>query len=215
MSEAPLLLGIDTSGMEGSVAVVRVSEDGSPTLLVQRELTGRNRSAELVPALQSMLMEINMPLSGIAAIAVVYGPGGFTGLRVGISAAKAISEAASIPLIAVSKLAILASQTSVAVLDAGRGEFYVRKETGDESLESLSSFSAVTTSQQICFCEPSLANTLALFNLRLVPTPTSFDAVCAALPRFFAGSFDDATTLDANYVRRPYADAMPTASIVS
>jgi tRNA threonylcarbamoyladenosine biosynthesis protein TsaB len=218
MSESAFLLGIDTSAMEGSMALVRVSEDGSPTLLVQRALTGRNRSAELVPALRSMLAETNTALAAISAIVVVYGPGTFTGLRVGISAAKALSEAANIPLIAVSKLALLgihAEEASVTVLDAGRGEFYVRQENGDESLELLSSLSALATGEQVRICEPLLANALERYNLLLVPPPTAFDAVRASLPRFFAGSFDEAAILDANYVRRPYSDAMHAASIVS
>ena len=218
MSETALLLGIDTSGIEGSMALAQVNEHGLPILLVQQTLTGRNRSSELVPALQSMLRETNRELSSISAIVVVHGPGGFTGLRVGISAAKALSEAANIPLIAISKLAILSLQseeTSIAVLDAGRGEFYVRQENGNESLESLSSLSAVRGTQQICYCEPSLANTLGGFSLFSVPAPNAFDAVCSSLPRFFERSFDDAVTLDANYVRRPYADVVQSASIAS
>lgn len=215
MSEAALLLGIDNSSDEGSLALVRVSEDRSPTLLVQKSLTGRNRSAEFVPALQAMLGKTNSELKEVSAIVVVYGPGGFTGLRVGISAAKALSEAANIPLIAVSKLALLNSSNGtecIAILDAGRGEFYVRQENGDESLSSLS---ALAMNQQIRICEPSLTPILEGCNLQLVPPPTAFDAVRAALPRFFARSFDDAATLDANYVRRPYADTANAASIVS
>ncbi len=69
---------------------------------------------------------------------VVNGPGSFTGIRVGLSTAKGLAEAAGIPLIAVSRLALLANASGLphvlAAVDAGRGEYYVGEYRNGENL---------------------------------------------------------------------------------
>ncbi len=64
----------------------------------------------------------------LRGVVVVHGPGSFTGIRIGVSAAKGLAEGLGIPVIALSRLELLARQSpegsAVAVLDAGRGEFY-------------------------------------------------------------------------------------------
>ena len=76
-------------------------------------------------------MQCGFAKSDIDGIAVVDGPGSFTGLRVGLSTVKALCEVLGKPLAAVSMLEALAvtygeeGQQITAVLDAGRGELYV------------------------------------------------------------------------------------------
>ena len=55
-----------------------------------------------MPAIRRLLEARGWKLGELSAVVVVHGPGSFTGVRVGLSAAKGLSEAASIPLIAVS-----------------------------------------------------------------------------------------------------------------
>jgi tRNA threonylcarbamoyladenosine biosynthesis protein TsaB len=210
--QGALLLGIDTSGAEGSLALARSHADNAVTLLSQKMLNGRSCSAELIPRLQEVFREAGIIVADLAAIIVVTGPGSFTGLRIGISAAKALAEAASLPIIAVSRLAILSGLggNTAALLDAGRGEYYlcmpVATQQADlESLQSESSLLDVLQGQKLCICEPPLAERLSSLQPLLLPAPRAFDAISLALPRFIALDFDDVATLDANYVRRPYA----------
>src|SRR5215469_8737238 len=122
------LLLIDTCGSEGSVAIADTERE--PAVVASERLPGRSSSERLVPVVRRLMDAGGWKLKGLTAIVVVSGPGSFTGVRVGMSAAKGLSEAGGVPVIAVSRLALLAglageSQSRVsAVLDAGRGEFY-------------------------------------------------------------------------------------------
>jgi tRNA threonylcarbamoyladenosine biosynthesis protein TsaB len=219
MSEAILLLGIDTSGMEGSLALACIDSEGAVNLRLQAMLAGRRYTAELIPTLREMLAETGAVLADLSALVIVNGPGSFTGLRIGISAAKALAEAAALPVIALSRLAVLSSlyeKGTATVLDAGRGEYYLRLPPVNgreavESLESLSSLAEKVGGAKLTICEPQLGEVLGAFDLLLVQPPTAFDAIRLAQPRLRAQSFEDIAGLDANYVRRPYAEpATPT-----
>ena len=76
----------------------------------QKELAGKTYSAELVPKIQELLEEQGVGLQELEAVVVVHGPGSFTGVRIGVSSAKALAEALNIPLLAVSRLAVLAQR---------------------------------------------------------------------------------------------------------
>ncbi len=80
--------------------------------------------------LEFLLRELSLSLDGIDLIAVAAGPGSFTGLRVGLAAAKGWAEVYEKPIAAVSALEAVAAQSRsnaqliVPVLDARRGEVY-------------------------------------------------------------------------------------------
>src|SRR5271170_846048 len=122
-----MLLGIDTCGSTGTIALARWS-DGALSLVAQTELAGRTYAAQFVPRIHELLETLNSGPEDLTAIVVVNGPGSFTGMRIGVSSAKALAEALDIPLLAVSRLAVLEQKagTDAAALDAGRGEFYFR-----------------------------------------------------------------------------------------
>lgn len=95
------------------------------------EVNRDQRHAELlVPAVQYVCRSAQIELSDLEAIAVDVGPGLFTGLRVGVATAKALSLALSRPLIAVCSLDIVAfalrasRRLVVVALDARRGEVF-------------------------------------------------------------------------------------------
>ena len=213
MSE--LLLGIDTSGTDGSIAIGQVDASGDVTQLQHRTLSGRHYADDVVPQLKLLFAQAHLALANFSAIVVVNGPGSFTGLRAGIGAAKALAEVGSLPLIAVSRLALLAATNAqgeastietVAVLDAGRGEYYMRLPPGGESLASAEDVIRAAGSTHLCTSDVKVKGQLASLPVEVVAPPSAFDAIRLAVPRFLAGAFDDVATLDANYVRRPYAN---------
>ena len=125
-----LLLAVDTSGKNGSLALARVGP--RPTeidVLETVPLTGGAFSAQLVPQIAALLEKHGHSKSDLGAFAVASGPGSFTGLRVGLAAIKALAEALQKPIAAISLLEAVASSSSargrvLAALDAGRGDVY-------------------------------------------------------------------------------------------
>ena len=127
-----LLLITDTSGKRGFVGIVRATEALPAGVEVADEvpLAGGTFSAELVPQIAALLEKHGLRKADIEAFVVVSGPGSFTGLRVGLSAIKALAEILRKPIVPVSLLEAIAlasgSQGRVsALLDAGRGDAYV------------------------------------------------------------------------------------------
>ena len=124
-----LILGVDTSGKHGSIALVECGDEMCAPLDVA-PLEGGTFSALLIPQIASLLQKHGMSKHQIDAFAVVSGPGSFTGLRVGLAAIKALAEILGKPIVPVSLLeAVAVSAESdgriVAALDAGRGEIYI------------------------------------------------------------------------------------------
>ena len=152
------------------------------------------------------------------------GPGSFTGVRIGVSAAKGLVEAASIPLVALSRLEVLTRKADVpgltiAVFDAGRGEFYVGiYEAGNCLLESV-----VTRDQliehasnrpaRVLVCEPRVEAALAELRPTVLGLPTLGDALSIAVERWHARQFEDVMTLDGNYLRRSDAEIFSSHAI--
>jgi tRNA threonylcarbamoyladenosine biosynthesis protein TsaB len=223
------ILLIDTCGAVGSVALADTAFD-LPTLATEL-LPGRTFSERLVPAVRKLLSpETHGGAIALDAIAVVHGPGSFTGVRVGVGAAKGLSEALGVPLIALSRLAVLArlalpaptvsTQTVYALLDAGRGEFYCGEYSAGvcvrEVLLDPEEVPVVCENGLVVTCESAVAHALRELAPTLLSEPTAGDALPLALERIRTGSFDDPALLDANYLRRTDAEIFsrpkPTAS---
>src|ERR1039457_1827073 len=131
MPELTLLLGIDTCGPSGWGALGRLDisvPGGVVEILGQIELAGRSYSATLVAAVGELLKRGGVTLREVGGIVAVSGPGSFTGVRVGLSAVKGLAEATRIPVVAVSRLEVLAAKAGVesAALDAHRHEVFLR-----------------------------------------------------------------------------------------
>jgi tRNA threonylcarbamoyladenosine biosynthesis protein TsaB len=121
-----LVLGIETATAQVSVAI-----GGHEGVIALFEVArGRHHAEALVPSIDFVCRQAEIELSEIGVVAVDVGPGLFTGMRVGIAAAKAIAQARRIPMIGISSLDLLAfvqRQTDrlvVPVIDARRGEVY-------------------------------------------------------------------------------------------
>ena len=86
-----LLLAIDTSGKNGSLALVRADSSQFETLELV-PLAGRMYSAQVIPSLHDALARQNLKKTDLDAFIVASGPGSFTGLRVGLSTLKPTSS---------------------------------------------------------------------------------------------------------------------------
>ena len=121
-----LVLAWDTCTLEGTLAAGRRGE----LVAESRFLAERGHTWWLMPRVESMLAGLDADPTELAALAVGTGPGGFTGVKVGVSTAKVIAMALGIPLVGASTLDVLAAGATdsrgpvLAVIDAKRGMFY-------------------------------------------------------------------------------------------
>jgi len=122
-------LAVETSGRSGSVALGM----GSTVEHILRFETQRNHSAELLPAVDRLCREISVDPRALGALFVSGGPGSFTGLRVGITFARAMALAGNLRIVRVPTLDIVAQNALEAddrpkyagvVLDAKRHKVY-------------------------------------------------------------------------------------------
>ncbi len=121
-----VILAIDTATAQGGVALWQ-----GDRLLIQSQLSvPREHSKRLFVEIESALVTTGTDRSNLTAVAVTIGPGSFTGLRIGLSAAKGLCRALQIPLVTISTLEAMAARVLwaphpvVCLLDARRGEVY-------------------------------------------------------------------------------------------
>jgi tRNA threonylcarbamoyladenosine biosynthesis protein TsaB len=123
---AGIVLGIETATSRGSVAICREGELLGELILANP----RSHSEKLLPAVELLLASASMSAGDLAAVAVSAGPGSFTGLRIGVAAAKGLAFSRAIPLYGIPSLQVLAANASpgvasvCAVIDARRGEVF-------------------------------------------------------------------------------------------
>ena len=121
------ILNIETATKNCSVALAK---EGKTILFKEIAEEGYSHAERLHVFIEEIIKEVGITFQDLIAIAVSQGPGSYTGLRIGVSAAKGLSYALEIPLIAVDTLQILASQATVSsgliipMLDARRMEVY-------------------------------------------------------------------------------------------
>src|SRR5580704_2717678 len=148
-----MLLSLNTCGNTASVAL-GLAEKNTVRIVATAELAVRTYSARLIPEIASLLESKYATLRDVEAIVVVNGPGSFTGIRVGLSTAKGLADGGGIPLIAISRLALLANASGLphvlAAVDAGRGEYYVGEYRNGKNLGEmlLSGEETVAAAQQ-------------------------------------------------------------------
>ena len=214
-----LLLGIDTCGPAGSVALGRLAGERLE-ILGQIELEGRSYSERLVAVVGELLSAHNVKLRDVGYIVAVNGPGSFTGVRLGLSAVKGLASGAGTPVVAVSRLEVLAAKSGAdaAALDAHRNEVFLRVD-GRELLAGAMDLAEIPAPERIAVCDVSevlLKSAWPAAALLKTDAPTAADALCLAAPRVPAGDFVEIALLDGNYLRRSdaeihFGDAAETA----
>jgi tRNA threonylcarbamoyladenosine biosynthesis protein TsaB len=142
MTSEPLILAVETSSRIGSVALA----NGARLLGESTFSAALRHSAEIFPAIASLLRRFNYTPADIGQVHISIGPGSFTGLRIAVAAAKSMHLAGSARIVAVDSLdAIAANLTDAAadaaiqdnredrpganraatILDAKRGQFFI------------------------------------------------------------------------------------------
>lgn len=228
----PLLLAVDTSGKNGSVALANCAGESCSVVDVM-PLTGGAFSAQLVPQIATLLERHGYSKNDLEAFAVATGPGSFTGLRVGLAAVKALAEALQKPIVAISVLEAIAFSGAargriLAVLEAGRGDLYVGDYEFDpgtrvpirmnsERLLSREEFftevsRAGPTQKSVVTPEAALAETVratasaSAIQLELVAYPNSGVLARRGWEHLQCGITVRAEALEANYIRHSDAE---------
>ena len=120
------ILAFETSAKAGSVALL----DGDKLLAESYQNTGLTHSQTLMTMAQDMLKNCGLTAQDVQAVAVAAGPGSFTGVRIGVAAAKGFAWGAEKPCYGVSTLEAMALTLGVAqgyvlpVMDARRSQVY-------------------------------------------------------------------------------------------
>lgn len=218
-----MLLAIDTATRMPSVALY----DGEWVLAEETWRSANGHTVELMPSLVRMLERQRVSPSELRGIAVALGPGSFTGLRIGLGAAKGLALTLDIPLLGIPTLDALVyaqgrKQGPVcALLRAGRGRvsaaFYRRRQgqwqrQGDYRLTTLEELCAEIETQTF-FCGEINAQAAALLREHLgakavVASPASSLRRAGYLAelgwqRLERGEVDDAAMLSPIYLRHP------------
>ena len=220
-----MLLAIDTSTRNASVAL----HDGSQVVASRSWRSVVNHSSELMPAVIQTLQSRGATPRSLDAVAVALGPGGFSALRTGLSAAKGLAITARIPIIGVGSLDLEAyplresGLTVCALLEAGRGEAAsalispnpdigrLREDRITGAEELLDEIEA-EVGGMVLFCGEGLAAWSEAVQKRLgdravlcwiPPSARALSLAETALLRLQQGDTDDLGRLQPNYLRMP------------
>lgn len=208
------VLAIDTTGEAGSIALVDERGVIEEVVLDSPDGFAHVLFLEMV----QLLARHSLTASQIDAFASASGPGSFTGVRVGLTAAKGLAEAAGRKVIAVSNLQALAWHGSrplrAVVLDARRGEIYggVYDENlqlvQEEVVAELPVWLASLPQGELEIVTQGFPLAGATFPLVRAPNTLAGSIGRIAFDRLLSGEVLDPAQVDANYVRRSDAELL-------
>ena len=219
-----MLLAINTSTLQFSLALLE--HDGS--IVAEYYMSrGGGHFGGLMPALSFLLSNAKSEIYELDALSVAIGPGSFTGLRVGLSAAKGLSHALDIPLIGISSLEALAAQVPysdmpiIPVIDSRKGEFFTARFILDnnELIRKMDDVSlklrdlSLSDNEKALFIGNDFSNQAADIKDALGPKTLLAPAFCWSLKastvgflglrRFNLQDYDSPETLSPLYLRPP------------
>lgn len=124
-----MLLGINTASSHSSFVLIRDSQ-----LLAGEQWASRNDEAEkLMPLIDQTLRDQKLNYNDLTRIAVITGPGSFTGLRVGLSTANTLAHLLKIPIVPITTFQYWHSLSDLPILVfAGRGAVYYSANPNEE-----------------------------------------------------------------------------------
>lgn len=220
------ILAFESSAKAASVALM---EDG--VLLGESfQHSGKTHSATLMPMAEQLLRDCEIKPGDIDCVAVAKGPGSFTGVRIGVAAAKGLAWAAEKPICGVSTLEAMAMQMAhvkgliCPVMDARRQQVYnALFESDGKNLKRITEDRAVSLEElkkELETCEKSIFlvgdgsklcyNTLEQYLPNLIYPPKHLEmqraAGVAMVAEAMAGEMTSAQALVPNYLRLSQAE---------
>jgi tRNA threonylcarbamoyladenosine biosynthesis protein TsaB len=134
-----LILAIDTA-LDACAAAVLDTGTGK-LIAVESQAMKRGHAEALMPLIARVMKQAALPFAALDRVAVTSGPGSFTGLRVGLSAARGIALAAGKPAVGLTTLSAYAApivsengaQPVISAIDARHGQVYFQVVSGDGS----------------------------------------------------------------------------------
>ncbi|MCL6274884.1 tRNA (adenosine(37)-N6)-threonylcarbamoyltransferase complex dimerization subunit type 1 TsaB [Muricauda sp. 2012CJ35-5] len=213
-----IILNLETATTNCSVSI----SDGDKVIcLKENNAINYSHSEQLHVYIKEALEEASLSFSNLDAIAVSKGPGSYTGLRIGVSAAKGLAFSLNIPLISIPTLQSMASQVKAAtdeviipVLDARRMEVYSAvynsewkeiRETQAEIIEA-GSFAKFKEYSKILIagngaekCKDLLKDDVFSFNTEIVPSAREMAGI--AYPKFLNKDFEDVAYFEPYYLK--------------
>lgn len=218
MAAMARILNLETATTNCSVSI---SEGNDIISLKENNAINYSHSEQLHIFIKEALEEASLLFSDLDAIAVSKGPGSYTGLRIGVSAAKGLCFSLDLPLISVPTLGSMANQISISegeviipVLDARRMEVYSAvfnrsyqemRETRAEIIDE-NSFGAYTSMHKVHIigsgaekCQEILAHPNFHFNTSIVPTAREMSKI--AFKKFQESIFENVAYFEPYYLK--------------
>lgn len=213
-----LILNLETATTNCSVCIAR---DGVVLAIKEHDTPNYSHSEQLHVFIQEVLCEAGVSVSKVDAIAISKGPGSYTGLRIGVSAAKGLCFSLDIPLISISTLKSMASQSIseeadyiIPLLDARRMEVYSRvfnsqhnevRETKAEIIDSAS-FAAYLEKGKVLLmgsgaekCKEPVKHKNLSFDTAVVPSAKQMAIL--SFEKYYADDFEDVAYFEPYYLK--------------
>ncbi|HEX8561792.1 MAG TPA: tRNA (adenosine(37)-N6)-threonylcarbamoyltransferase complex dimerization subunit type 1 TsaB [Flavobacterium sp.] len=212
----PYILNIETATKNCSVSVAK---DGQTIICREIAEQGYSHAEKLHVFIGETLSEAELLFQDLSAVAVGRGPGSYTGLRIGVSAAKGFCFALDIPLISVDTLQVLAAQAKIRngviipMLDARRMEVYSAvfssdgKQVREVKAEIITPESFSGYDQLVYFvgdasekCKPVLQRPNFVF-LEDIVYPSAREMSAISYKHFVGGEFADTAYFEPFYLK--------------
>jgi tRNA threonylcarbamoyladenosine biosynthesis protein TsaB len=210
------ILNIETATKNCSVALAK---NGQTILCREIAEEGYSHAEQLHVFIETTLQEAGIRFQDLKAVAVSQGPGSYTGLRIGVSAAKGLCFTLDIPLIKVDTLQVLASQAKVTegliipMLDARRMEVYSAifnsklEKQREVQAEVITENSFETILETVHFvgdcadkCQPVLVKSNFVF-LEEVKYPSAKEMSPLSFSKFQNSEFEDVAYFEPYYLK--------------
>lgn len=220
------ILNIESSS---TICSVSLTKNGDLISIKENNDEKYSHSTKLHSFINEVISDSKITINELSAIAVSKGPGSYTGLRIGVAAAKGLCFSLDIPLISVSTLLILSKQIKISsglilpVLDARRNEVYsaiydanyklVKKESpkliDSKSFENFSNDNQlyfIGSGQQKCRELIKSNNNLIFHNKETLPS--SKEMADISNQKFISSDFEDLAYFEPAYLKNFILDSV-------